>query len=268
MEVHHHPDLHHKKKRFKEYLLEFLMIFLAVTLGFIAENVREHISENSQAKELAKSLYKETYSDSIVAQQRIAGRLEKEQYLSYFVQYVRDSSLTNLSDQFYPAFTAMAVTTVSTIFEPKDGILEQLRNSGALRYFKSNRLQEEIGEIGVAISNLKARNAIESSFRESTIWPFSIRHYDYSWFEELVRLNKNSGDNVGVEKWFKGPNGLPAGKPQITKLNLFDRDDAQHIATSYLAIVRGTRLISYQEYAAANHQLLVTLREEYGLGGE
>lgn len=27
MEVHHHPDLHHKRKHFREYLLEFLMIF-------------------------------------------------------------------------------------------------------------------------------------------------------------------------------------------------------------------------------------------------
>ena len=35
MEVHHHPDLHHKPKAWKEYLLEGLMIFLAVTMGFI-----------------------------------------------------------------------------------------------------------------------------------------------------------------------------------------------------------------------------------------
>jgi hypothetical protein len=35
MEVHHHPDLHHKPKKWKEYFLEFLMIFLAVTLGFL-----------------------------------------------------------------------------------------------------------------------------------------------------------------------------------------------------------------------------------------
>ena len=27
MEVHHHPDLHHKRKNFKEYFLEFVMIF-------------------------------------------------------------------------------------------------------------------------------------------------------------------------------------------------------------------------------------------------
>jgi hypothetical protein len=56
MEVHHHPDLHHKKKNFKEYFLEFLMIFLAVTLGFIAENVREHITEKNRENEYIKSL--------------------------------------------------------------------------------------------------------------------------------------------------------------------------------------------------------------------
>ena len=35
MEVHHHPDLHHKRKHFSEYVLEFFMIFLAVTMGFL-----------------------------------------------------------------------------------------------------------------------------------------------------------------------------------------------------------------------------------------
>ena len=52
MEVHHHPDLHKKKKHLKEYFLEFLMIFLAVTMGFIAENIREHLSEQNKKKEL------------------------------------------------------------------------------------------------------------------------------------------------------------------------------------------------------------------------
>ena len=44
MEVHHHPDLRHEKKNFREYILEFVMIFLAVTMGFFAENIRENIS--------------------------------------------------------------------------------------------------------------------------------------------------------------------------------------------------------------------------------
>ncbi len=52
MEVHHHPQVTHKEKPWKEYLLEGLMIFLAVSLGFIAENIREHLSEQNKKKEL------------------------------------------------------------------------------------------------------------------------------------------------------------------------------------------------------------------------
>jgi hypothetical protein len=44
MEVHHHPQLEHKPKPWKEYLLEYIMIFLAVMTGFFAESYREHLS--------------------------------------------------------------------------------------------------------------------------------------------------------------------------------------------------------------------------------
>ena len=56
MEVFHHPDLHHNKKQWKEYIIEFLMIFLAVTLGFFAENLREYISDNHHVRQLASQL--------------------------------------------------------------------------------------------------------------------------------------------------------------------------------------------------------------------
>jgi len=48
MEVHHHRDLHHKKKNVKEYFLEFLMIFLAVTMAFIGENMRRKVQMEVQ----------------------------------------------------------------------------------------------------------------------------------------------------------------------------------------------------------------------------
>ena len=64
MEVHHHPDLHHKKKNLKEYFFEFLMIFLAVTMGFIAENIREHFVEERQQKEYVLSFYEDLKTDS------------------------------------------------------------------------------------------------------------------------------------------------------------------------------------------------------------
>jgi hypothetical protein len=64
MEVHHHPDLHHKRKKIKEYFLEFLMIFLAVTLGFFAESLREHISEKRIENEFIKSFVSDLKKDT------------------------------------------------------------------------------------------------------------------------------------------------------------------------------------------------------------
>src|ERR1700754_2865767 len=64
MEVHHHPDLHHRKKKWKEYLLEFLMIFLAVTLGFFAETFREKISEGHRERDYIRGLINNIQSDT------------------------------------------------------------------------------------------------------------------------------------------------------------------------------------------------------------
>jgi hypothetical protein len=64
MEVHHHPDLHHKRKKFNEYFLEFLMIFLAVTLGFFAESYREYLNGRSKESEYMVSLVEDLKSDT------------------------------------------------------------------------------------------------------------------------------------------------------------------------------------------------------------
>ena len=63
MEVHHHTDLHHKSKKWKDYVLEFLMIFLAVTLGFFAEGLREHILEKRIEKEYMESFVADLGAD-------------------------------------------------------------------------------------------------------------------------------------------------------------------------------------------------------------
>jgi len=64
MEVHHHPDLHDKKKNFKEYFLEFLMIFLAVSLGFFAESLREHLVNIRKEKEYIISVKEDLLTDT------------------------------------------------------------------------------------------------------------------------------------------------------------------------------------------------------------
>jgi hypothetical protein len=64
MEVHHHPDINHKPKKWKEYFLEFLMIFLAVTLGFIAENLREHITDRVKERQYIAGFIRNVKDDT------------------------------------------------------------------------------------------------------------------------------------------------------------------------------------------------------------
>src|SRR3569623_1301600 len=71
MEVHHHPDLHHKEKPWKEYLLEGLMIFIAVTLGFFAESLREHMAKNEKEHQVIASLVRSLKTDTAELSKRV-----------------------------------------------------------------------------------------------------------------------------------------------------------------------------------------------------
>jgi hypothetical protein len=256
MEVHHHGHVHEKKK-WKEYLFQFLMLFLAVFCGFIAENMREHYVEGERAKALAKNLYKELYTDSINVQQKIATRNIKESECAYFIDYVKDSSLTSLSPRFYPAFSWAFVQTIQLIFEPNDGILNQLRNSGELRYFKSTSLQSKIGELSIAIANVRSRNEKEYNFVEFYLRPFTIRHYDFDWYEALTQHGKLLLVPALTQRNQLQQTG------QIMNLDKFNRKEAENTASYYRLMLRGTRQGQYIPYSEINHQLLEILRKEY-----
>jgi len=255
MEVHAHT--HTERKKFTHYLWEFLMLFLAVFCGFMAENIREHRVEHQRAKELAKNLYKEIYADSITVQQKIEIRNLKESECAYFIGYVKDSSLTNLSPYFYPSFTWAFIQSAQLFFEPNDGILNQLRNSGELRYFKNSELQASIGKLTVSIANLRTRNEKEYSYIEFYLRPFSLRHYDFAWYETLTQHGKLSLLNALNQKMQTSQTG------KIVNADKFNRQEAENIASYYLLMLRGTRQTQYLPYADINHQLLETLRKEY-----
>ena len=261
MEVHHHPEV--EKKGFKEYVLEGLMIFLAVTMGFFAETIRENISENGKAKELAKSLYQEVYADSVTMERKIKLRTEKDIQLEYFRRYVSDSSLTQLSDKFYPSFAWSFVITSTIVFDPNDGILNQLRNSGALRYFKSTELQNCISNIDVAILNVRNRNGQEFAFVEQFTRPFLLRHYDFKFQDEFTQNGR-----LSILQAIAQTNFRPSKQLQIRNVADFNRDDAEALASYYLLIIRATKQVYYTPYVEANHNLLQALRKEYNFNNE
>ena len=259
METHAHHLHHAPGNKSWHYFYEFLMLFLAVFCGFFAENLREHYVENERAKELAKNLYKEILADSINVQQRIEVRKIKETECAYFISYVRDSSLTVLNDRFFPAFSWALIQTQRMLFEPNDGILNQLRNSGELRYFKNPDLQTAVGKLTVTIANIRNRHERENTFIDNNVRPFTLQFYDFNWYEALVQ----HGD---LELFDALSQKLPVPvKGKISNLDKFDRLEAQNIAGYYLLMLRATRKVQYGGYSVVNHQLLEILRKEYHL---
>ncbi len=260
MEVHHHP--HVTKKSFKEYLLEGLMIFLAVSMGFIAENIREHISENTKAKELAETLYHEVLADSVNIQNVLSIRKVKEDNIVGLKNYFADSSFTNISVKFMQSFAWFIQT--SYVFEPKDGMLNQLRNSGALRYFKNLQLQKDIGDFSVAINVVRNRNEHEYSFTINQGRQFAIKYFDFDWYEELIHLGNLSLPDA-LAKFNAHSMKI---KPTLRNVASLDRGDTKSLIGMYLLIIRGTRQLFYSKYISANQKLLQTLRKEYHLENE
>lgn len=259
MEVHHHSHAAHGKKRWTHYFWEFLMLFLAVFCGFLAEYQLEHKIERDRAKELAKSFYEELKNDSINVAIKYQNRIKQENAIQYLVKFFNDSSTVNLSKKFVINFHDGAVFRSPAIFEPRTVILEQLKNSGSLRYFKSNQLQQLIGDISVAIQNINDRHAIESFYRESYITPLLIKHYDVGFESATIRFG---GMNLfeNLVEYEKSQTIIPFF---LKKAEVFDGSGAGNILGFFGILCRGSRTIQFQKYIEVNAALLKQLRKEY-----
>ena len=260
MEVHAHT--HTARKKWTHYFWEFIMLFLAVFCGFLAEYQLEHTIEHQREKEYAKALYDELYADSIVFANKIKGRLGKEKDCDYLITYIRDSSLTNLPKDFYPAYTVVMYLITSYTFEPKDGVLNQLKGSGSLRYFKSPYLQKLFGDISVYINNVRDRNDQEYQFFANPIKQFALKHYDFNWMNELRRHDENETAINLINYYRKSDTVI---KASILNLQSFDRGETSNMISFYKQMLVSTRTLQMNDYIRVNRKLLQELRRIYKL---
>lgn len=259
MEVHHHTHATHGKKTWKEYFWEFMMLFLAVFCGFLAEYQLEHTIEKERGKELAESFYNELKGDSLAIQLAIRNRERKDAAFNYMKKYFRDSSVTRCSKAFSINFFYVFATYSPSIFEPTDAILEQLKYSGSLRYFKNRELQELTGKISVSISNIRNRNQIEWTYQHEIIFPFFIKHSDQDWFDKITQ-DSTIFSVVALKKYENSDDQFPF---QFQKSDHFDNVGAINIVGNYQLTFRGSWRKQYHDYEVLNAKLLEVLRKEY-----
>ena len=129
MEVHHHPQLEHKPKPWKEYMLEGLMIFLAVTMGFFAENLREKITDNRKIHEYAQSMARDLESDITLYKSSIDFNRQSAQMIDTIITSLTEHK--NNKNKVY--FMARILTMGSSVIAPNAKTFEQMKSSGTTR---------------------------------------------------------------------------------------------------------------------------------------
>ena len=245
-------------KDWKKYIFEFLMLFLAVYLGFVAENIREDFAERQYTQELVRSFYEELRNDSVAVAARVEGRLKKERAIEYMVNFFRDSSLTVSSKPLAVNFVWALAARSPIIFTPRTIVLEQIKSTGALRYFKSEELRKLIGDLSVAIDYILVRQEYESSIFYTYIEPVMTTHMDFSFQFKLFQ-----GESI-FERLAEYESSAEYIPFQLSQPEKVDRLKIMNVLSYYHTNgLKSTRLIPFKNYIEVNAGVLRQLRKAY-----
>jgi hypothetical protein len=141
MEVHHHPDLQHKPKKWKEYFLEFLMIFLAVTLGFFAENIREHQVDKDREMQYIISLVQDLKGDIAAFNENANFWDNRLNGIDSMMFYIKPPLIRENTERAY----YWSIETFNfTDFKYHDGTIQQLRNAGNFRLIQKRNVIDSL----------------------------------------------------------------------------------------------------------------------------
>lgn len=249
------------KRKWTSYFKEFLMLFLAVFAGFMAENYRDKLTEEAWAKELAINLYEELKADSAIVEIKTENRIKQEKALQELMQYFEDSSLTDVSKKFAVNFSYGISFRTPSLFEPRTVILDQLKNSGSLRYFRNRELQKLIGDLSVAIYNINDRQRLETDVRKEFVNPLIVLHYDYDFHRMLI---KNSVTNVSAVAAYEASDEIIPF--EFKSLEKFDKQGTINALGIYgMNALSSTRSVHFQVYKELNSEILKLLRKEYNI---
>ena len=174
MEVQHHPQLDHKPRPFKEYLLEGFMIFIAVMMGFIAENIREAIDNNEQVHQLTSQLAQDLKTDT--------SQLNDI--------YNEESQILKSNDNLFaiaqqpPAkidtrkLQQLAIDSHSLwLFHPSGGAIGAIKNQLHLKRFSNSNIIGFIARYETHIELVRTVQDISLQYQRTYLDPFLRMHF-------------------------------------------------------------------------------------------
>ena len=184
MEVHHHA--HTARKKWTHYFWEFLMLFLAVFCGFLAEYQLEHKIESDRGKEYAYTLYEDIKIDTSNLKNLIRENqfvTEKIDTFRYLVQHYAIESLPSGNWYYYGRF---GTRFLQISFQ--DATLQQLKNSGGLRYFKNKKVIDAIARYDQSCRRLIIQIDFQNPFY-AEILKRKDKLFNAYYMDEIMNLN-------------------------------------------------------------------------------
>ncbi|HEY5124918.1 MAG TPA: hypothetical protein VIK14_14395 [Ignavibacteria bacterium] len=256
MEVHHHPDLHHRKKHWKEYFLEFLMIFLAVTMGFFAENIRENFIENKREGHIIELFKKDLTNDTAQLNHLIT------EYVPLQNAWM-DSSFNYLSSQEIKGnerkiAVSLFNATVWNIYSPPDMAITELKTSDNFNLIKNEKVKIAILEYGGGINRFKDHSGIMTNARHAVDTGvaafFRMKDINQMLNTAYVKLEKGSNERLDE-------NDIPVNLTFKT----YDRNSFISLSNRFGQInyLENDMLGQYRRLYKADVKLLKILEEEY-----
>jgi hypothetical protein len=174
MEVHHHPQLEHKPKPWKEYLLEGFMIFIAVMMGFIAENIRQDITNGEQARQLTLQLVQDLKADTAQLNYIYA---EESQIVKY------NDTLFNLLQQPLKNMDNRRIQKLAANshsmwpFHPSSGAIAAIKNELHLKQFSNSKIISYFSGYERDIELLHTAQDINLQYQRIYLDPFITLHF-------------------------------------------------------------------------------------------
>jgi len=248
MEVHHHPQLEHKPKPWKEYLLEGLMIFLAVMMGFFAESLRERMADRHRERGFMISMIEDLKSDTATLAANIKFRKHRVEMIDSLVFLLGSPSLKDYGSKVY--FFARVISPPQNIF-PNDRTIQQLKGSGSLRLISnwmiSNSIMAYDQKMRVQILEMNEEQMLREDYRQ-----FARKIFDTRVFNSMIVNDKILP---------------PAGNPQLFSINPALLNE--YIGSvQYLKKSDETQQRRADELLVQAKKLIVLINNEYHLTNE
>jgi len=188
MEVHHHPDLHHKRKRFKEYILEFIMIFLAVTLGFFAESLRENITEHHREQVYIEGFIRNLQDDTAELRRVIAYNEVEVKGLDTINGVTRNNYLQlPIQDSIF-WYSFKYLFDIQS-FRNNDITITQLRNAGGYSLIRKANVADSIAQYEANNSDLQDQEKFFADAHRD-LWIKFKQAFDVTSINKFAQVSK------------------------------------------------------------------------------